>query len=320
MPKSLSICDAIIDYLESYRLKQSLKTLVEAIPLAIEYGRENLYTVVIMLFYSICSCCADQLPLIYRECSALPEDSCLAVLQDLMKRKDGTSSVLMFLMMKAWKSKKIDCSSISLLSLIVDKGITNQKLLSVFLDSGVLVSAGDVHAAICHFPDANLGSFKLLLCKCEKVDKTDLCQDALKEKRLSFVLYLIENGAHLPKDHEMMIRCLLKLKRFDGVKMILKLLSKEAIKRIDLAKLLETNLVSDHSLIEELISAGVNPNWKKTAITAVMGLQDLKLGSRIKLVCLLINCGADFNQLTHARGNTTTPLHVATELSLKLGK
>lgn len=237
-----------------------------------------------------------------------------------MKRKDCRSVVLTFLMVKAWTVKKIDCSEISLKSLIVDKRVTNTNLIARFLESGVLVSVGDVHTAIQYFPDTGLDSIKLLLSNCEGADKTYLCQEALKAKKMSFVMYLVEEGASILSDHEVILHELLKIENFDGVKIILKLLSKDTVEKLDLAGLLEANLFLNPDLIAMFIQAGVNPNGKKSPIAAVMGLNHLKLETQVQLVCLLIKCGADFYQLNQtARGNTT-PLHVATELSLKIGK
>lgn len=272
-----------------------------------------------MSFHNIFASHADH-PLVCQECSALADDSCVTILLYLMKRKDCTSDVLMFLMMKIWQSKKIDCSGVNMKALIVDKEVTNPKLIARFLGSGVVVTMGDLHDAIHYFPDDNLDSFKLLLYKCEKADLTRLCRESLKANRTSFVLYLIEKGASLPKEHEMMLHCLLELKNFDGVKAILKLLSKQTIEKIDLARLLETNLVLDHDLIEMLINAGVNPNGKKSPITTVMSLHYLKPESQVALVCLLIKCGADISQLSLTARGSTTPLHVATELTLKTGE
>ena len=269
-----------------------------------------------LLFYSI-PFSLDCVSIIYQECQALVEDSCVKVLFIIMKSKDCKSDVLEFLMMKAWKSKKVDCSKISMRALIVDKRVIHPKLISRFLELGVVVSVGDVSAALSYFSDSDLDSFKCLLARCEEADRTDLCQQALKKKLMSFVLHFIEVGASL-QNVEKILCSLLELKQFEKIKVVLKQINKETIEKLNLASLLETDFVMYYDLIEKFLDAGISPNGKKSPIVTVMNLSHLKPDIKIELICLLIKYGADINQLCQS-SRDTTPLHVATEISLRAG-
>ena len=255
----------------------------------------------------------------YEECAGLAEDSCLQLLNEVMGRKCCQSDELKFFTM-AWESKKVNCSEIKLKTILTDKTVSDSNILSWFLESGVVVDRSDIQLAIQCLPDRRVESFKLLLGKCKHVDKDHLCRDSWKAKKVSFVVELLKEGAALPKEYEAIISRLLSSKIFEGVEAILNLLSREQVEKLDLAKLLSTNLVYSDRLLTMFIDYGVNPNAKKSPVVTVWNLTHIKAEARVKLICLLLKCGANCSQLSQIATHDTSPLHVATELSLKAGK
>ena len=255
----------------------------------------------------------------YEECAGLAEESCLQLLNEVMGRKRCRSNALEFLT-KAWESKKVDCSEIKLKTLLTDKTVSDSNVLSWFLESGVVVDRSDIQLAIQCLPDGRVESFKLLLGKCKHVDKDYLCRESWKAKKILFVVELLNEGAALPKEYEAIISRLLSSKKFEGVEAVLNLLSREQVERLDLAKLLSTNLVYSDRLLTMFIDYGVNPNAKKSPVVTLWNSTHLKAEARVKLICLLLKCGANCNQLSYIPTYDTSPLHVATELSLKAGE
>ncbi len=191
------------------------------------------------------------------------------------------------------------------------------KLLRCFLDSGVSVHGTDIKAAILQLPIGKIESLKLLTSNCTEYDVNEMCSESSKAKKISFVFHFVELGAELPEDSAMLFTEVLKIKNFEAAKSLIKLLNEEAISKLDFASLLETNLVLNQELIELLIKAGVNLNKKKSVLRTVMGHHYLNPKDKIDVLCMLINGGADCNQLC-LRGST--PVHVATDLAIKSSK
>lgn len=271
------------------------------------------------LFIYLVHTSLDLCDFFYDECAGLDNVECLQLLKEALNRKNCRSETLAFFA-KVWKSKKVDCTGINVKVLLTEKKVSDVSILSWFLAHGVAVDSTDVRIAIQCLSDKKVESFKLLLRECDHFDKDSLCQETLKARKISFLLYLVELGAALPNDHEAIMNQLLAAKNFSGVETVLKLLSKESLETLDLSSLLQTNLVHRHNLITMFIEAGVNPNGRKPPIVTVMGMNHLKPEAQIELVCLLLKNGASCSQLSQTSRFTTTPLHVATELSLKTGK
>ena len=92
--------------------------------------------------------------------------------------------------------------------------------------------------------------------------------------------------------------------------------------KLDLASLMDSNIINCPETIKVLIDAGLSPNGRgrRTPIAVVMGKGDLTLSKKIELMCLLLENGEDCSHLCHASKSSTTSLHVATELALQSGK
>ena len=255
----------------------------------------------------------------YDECSELSEEECLQLLKVLMSHRSCLSETMNFVS-KVWKNKKVNCSGVNMKILLTEKKVSEPSTLSWFLSCGVIVDNSDIRICTQCLADKKVESFKVLLSKCDHVDKDSICQEALRAGKINFLLHLISEGATLPSDHETLFNQLLSSKNFSGAETVLKLLSRESAEKLDLSSLLQNNLVYHRSLISKLIDAGVNPNGKNPPIVSVMRMTHLKPEMQVELVCLLMKCGANCNQLSQTTHVNTTPLHVATELSLKVGK
>ena len=222
-------------------------------------------------------------------------------------------------MVEIWKPKSVDCSKIELRELLVSKRVSNPRLIRGFLDSGVSVHKSDIQAAIKHLPVGEIEALKLITSKCPDYGINEMCTESCQAKKIAFVFYFVELGAELPGDAAMLFTEALKIKNFTAAKSLIELLSKDAVAKLDFASLLETNLVLDHELIEMLIDAGINLNEKKSIAAVVLGHHHLSLEDKIDVLCILINGGANCNQLLSSRGSTT-PVHAATELAIRSGK
>jgi len=253
----------------------------------------------------------------YGECSGLNEDICLQLLNEVMSSKSCRSETLAFLV-KVWKTNKVDCSGINLKILMTEKKVADSSILSWFISNGCIVGNSDVSLAIQCLADKKSFEFKLLLRNCDHADKDRLCLEALKANKMSFLCHLLNEGAALPSYYDVVINRLLMSKNFSGVETVIKLLDKSCFEKMDLSSLLANNLFNQHHLIKIFIEAGVSPNGKKSPIVTVMGMTHLKLEMQVELVCLLLRCGANCSQLSQTSRLGNTPLHVATELSLKL--
>lgn len=255
------------------------------------------------------------------ECKTLSEKSCRALLQLLLSKPGCRSQLLSFLLMQAWENKKVDCSSVQLKTLLVEKKVTNPNLLQRFIEFGAVVQSGDVCLAIQNLSSDDIGVFKLIVSKCQEFDKNDACSEAAAANKILFVLHLVELGASLPEDGIKLFKEAVKLKQFEGARLLVKFFSKEALESLDLAVLLETtSLIFDVKLVETLITAGVCVTGKKSPVVVVMQSNLLDVSAKIDILSLLIERGADCKQLCQTCHKTTTPLHVATELALQTGK
>lgn len=251
----------------------------------------------------------------------MSEKSCQELLNLLLPKLNCKTPLLAFLMVQAWETKKIDCSSISLKMLLTEKKITSSDLLLRFIEFGAIVGREDLSSAIQNLPPDDIVVFKLIVSKCSGFDKNRLCREAANANKILFVLHLVELGANLPEEGTKLFLTSLKGKEFDGAKVLIQTLSKEMVESLDLATLLEsTYLILNVELIEVLITNGVCITGKKSPIAVVMSQNFGSLSKKIDVLCLLIEHGVDCKQLCQTCSKSTTPLHVATDLALQSGK
>ena len=265
---------------------------------------------------------AGKLPLVMYECARLPEKSRRELLQLLLPKRSCRNPLLSFLMLQAWESKPVDCSKISLHSLLTDKKLTNPNLLVRFMECGAAVAREDIALAIQCLSSDDILAFKTLLSKCEGFDMNQVCREAASANKIPFVLHLVELGADPPICDEgvKLFKEALKVKEFNGAKVLVGRFSKETLRSLELGELLDTtNLVMSVELVKMLITGGVGMAGKPLPIPAVLSCT-IGVAEKMEVICLMVECGMDCKQLCHSTHKTTTPLHVATDLALKAGE
>ena len=238
----------------------------------------------------------------------------------LLPRLNCKASLLSFLMLQAWDSKRLDCSSIHLKQVLAEKKVTSPSILKKFLECGAVVQKSDISFVINSFPADDISIFRLVVSNCESFDKNEVCREAANANKIVFALHMVELGAVFPQEGTKLFREALKVKEFGGAKVLLDSFSKELVESMDLAVLLETtSLVYNSELVEKLIAAGISVAGKTSPITVIMG-SAAGLSQKIDMLCSLIERGVDCKQLCSHSHKTTSPLHVATEMALSDGE
>ena len=248
-------------------------------------------------------------------------DFCNKVLLEIVSRKECKQDHLEFLVSKMWNEKEIDVSKVTLRQLIVDRQITSESLLQRFLELGLPLAKEDIKMAITKLRSNQSHLFRFIISKYGNTDDLDeLCQAAVSANRMTFVLYLVERGAKLPTHGSDLLMHALKAEDYDGAIALAKKFTKATTDKLDLATLMDSNIVNCPELIKVLVETGLSPNGrgKKTPIAAVMG-KAISITKKIDMICILLEIGEECSHLSHTSKSATTPLHVATELALQSG-
>ena len=245
---------------------------------------------------------------------------CNKVLVEILSRKECKQAHLEFLVSKMWNEKEIDVSKVTLKQLIVDREVTNESLLQRFLELGLPLTKEDVKMAITRLKTGQLHLFRFIIAKCNTDDLDELCQAAVNANRMTFVLYLVERGAKLPSHGSDLLMHALRAEDYDGALALARKFTKATTDKLDLAALMDSNIVNCPELIKVLVQIGLSPNGrgKRTPIAVVMG-KAISITKKIDMICLLLEVGEECSHLSHIGKSTTTPLHVATELALQSG-
>lgn len=228
---------------------------------------------------------------------------------------------LEFFVNKVWNDVMISVSKVTLENLIIDKVITSPTLLQWFLDRDLSLSKEDVKMAMTTLTVEQIELFKLIVAKCKHIDLDELCIMAVSINCTTFVINLIEQGASLPCPSSELLLQALKVKDYGGALALVEMFKvKGTIGTLNLASLMNSNIINCPDLIKVLIRSGVDPNeiGGKTPIAVIMG-RNLTPSKTIDMLCLLVDSGEDCNHLCQTSKTKTTPLHVATELALKSG-
>lgn len=203
--------------------------------------------------------------------------------------------------------------------LLENKKLTDEKLLTRFLDQGMSVSVEDVRLAVRGLAPADLSIFKKICQKCVVFDVDEMCREAFSQHKVAFMLYFVELGAGLPEAGIKIFMDALKTKDFHAAKVFVKQFGEKMFGSIDLGHLLDTtNLMLNAELIELLVGAGTKLDGKISPVPLVM--QNLSVFDQISVLCVLIERGVDCKQLCVTAQQSKTPLHVATDLALRSGK
>ena len=245
---------------------------------------------------------------------------CNKVLVEILSRKECKEAHLEFLISEMWNEKVINVSKVTLKQLIVEREITSECLLQRFLELGLPLTKEDIKMAIKRLKPSQVHLFKYIVAKCNPADLDELCQAAVRANRMTFVLSLVDRGATLPSHGSDLLLQALSAEDYDGALALAGKFTKATMDKLDLATLMESNIVNCPELIKVLVDAGLSPNGsgRKTPIAAVMA-KAISVTKKIDMICLLLEVGEDCGHLCQIGKSTTTPLHVATELALQSG-
>ena len=254
------------------------------------------------------------------ECKNLVPDYRQKLLHQVIAHDHSKPSLINFLMLEAWKAGTVNCSQVQLQTILSDKRVTKFEVLERFLNFGTRVLEDDLSCAVRVLPNNAIDSLKLMASKCSKFDRNKLCQEASTYNKMDFVLLFVALGATLLGDCTGLLKQALQISDFDNAAVFTKSILTEAIQELDLGVLLKTtNLVASSKMIQLLMEKGISYSSKNSPMVAVMGLP-LSLQEKVEAIGILIENGVDCKQLCQTTAKTTTPLHIATELALKLGK
>ena len=168
----------------------------------------------------------------------------------------------------------------------------------------------------------HLQTFKYIAMKCPLKALDTLCVKSFKAKKIPFVFSFIEYGAKAPNEGIELLEYAIKIEDYIIGMDLIRAMSAKAVQEIDLGDIMhDTNLVKAPRMIKLLIENGVNPNGlgRKSPLACVLSMDHIPIEKRCEVACLLLENGADCNHLCRIKRGPTTPLHVATELSLQAG-
>ena len=248
---------------------------------------------------------------------------CNQLLLEILSYHNCKESHLDFLIGQMWSEKDISVSNISMKQLVVDRDIS-APLFQRFLELGLHVGKDDIHMAIENLRANQVHLVKLIAAKANSSDLDELCQAAVSSNCMMFVVNFVELGAKLPGNREELLIQTLDVEDYDAAIALAKLFPKDTVEKLNLSSLMDFNILNCPELIKVLIQSGLNPNGRggKHPIEVIMVKCDSSPKKIIDLVSILLESGADCNHLCEASkvSATSTPLHKATELSLRAGQ
>ena len=253
-----------------------------------------------------------------------PMSFCSKVLLELASRPDCKPQHLQYLVCTLWSLRQFDASKVSLKRLFTVIGATELPLIQRLIELEMPVTKADISAAIkvlsTDQPEQQY-LFKYIVSKCPCKDLDILCLEAYHARKIHFVFSFVELGAKPPGLSVELLEQALKSEDFIVAMDLIRAMPKESVEKIDLSDLMDTNLVRSMKLIQVLIDAGVNPNGigRKSPIVTILSREYLPTAKQCEVISVLLMKGADCNHLCRTKKGTTSPLHVATEISLQAG-
>ena len=119
---------------------------------------------------------------------------------ELVQRDDSQQkhfTTLLFTVVPNSKKMCIDASSLHVSKLLKEKSITSVKLIQRLFTLGMKVNETDVSSVVGFLAEHRADVLHLLVKECTKIRKstfTSACQEAIKAKKIPFIVCLIENG------------------------------------------------------------------------------------------------------------------------------
>lgn len=301
VPKSLTMEQVCRDYITSHSLKANSNAICEGLLLAVNHKLDRF------------------VPKLLAEIKKQTSQFCTKLFKVILLRQEAKPLHLLLIINHA---PRIDASNVELFKLLKQQFMTTDtRLKDIFVklfDMGMTARVGDIELAAKFLPSAHLGILELVLSKCGTVKPIDLnpaCKVALQEKKITFVACLIKVGADPPQEPVKLFSQALKENDIDAARIFLTQSWK--LDKLDLGSLIASTEIAHHpTLIEDLLELGVSPNGtgKQKPLAEVRKLRHLASQKRSSLVCLLLEKGANCNHLCST--HDTTPLHVATEMSV----
>lgn len=229
--------------------------------------------------------------------------------------------------------------------------------LQAVIRLGATISLSNVEKAIEHMNDDKVLVLESAVKVCDPKPEgeilTALCKQTLSLKKPTLAAFLISQGAH--PDNESVIKAVDTKNPNEGLVAFLlstpggctclfkHSLSKSSLslaqkclnlhdgssstfsQEIDLGHFLKSSkdlLCQTPDLLDRLLKIGVNPDGltdSNRPIDAVLALPK-DFAQKARLICTLIESGADLKKATYPRSQGTTIFHIATEMAIEKGK
>ena len=259
-----------------------------------------------------------------------------------MKRGSGVAEEL------GCNLSKLDTSK------LFEKPDINLQTLQAVIKLGAAITLNDIEKAVKHITDDKVLVLESAVIACDpKLEGealTSLCKQALTLNKPMLSAFLISQGANPDNEsiikaidaknpNESLVACMLSTS--DGCAWLLKhSLSKSSLTlaqkclddgssptislEIDLGHFLKSPkdlLCQNPDLLDRLLKIGVNPDGltdNSRPIDAILALPK-DFPQKIRLICTLVESGADLSKATHPRAQGTTIFHIAAELAIEKG-
>ena len=250
---------------------------------------------------------------------------CNRLLDELISRSDCKQDHLKFFVLRMLSGLPFSASSVNL-SRVLQKPVNNKKLIDRLISHGMVVKPTDVQTAVDLLPDGQIDVFKLIVSSCGEVEQhvSECCKTAAKVKKVKMVVCLLERGADPSAvSTDLVCHALERGDRASSEKLWAAMKPTFDPKSVNICSLISSVLADHPDFLRTLLDAGVDPNGtptdKKKPLTEVVGLSYLTPAKRNALVAILLEKGADCQQLCLTSKTSTTPLHVVTKMALEAG-
>ena len=205
-------------------------------------------------------------------------------------------------------------------SLLIMKKITHTKILTTLFDCGMTAREPDMRLAIESLGgDSGTAAFEILCSHVqEDVSLDGICQVALKNKKVRFVLCLARKGCKLPCPSQEVLALALEKNLADVAESLLPFCT---LPEVDLGGLMSTckDIMNHHQLVVKMVDGGADPCGLGANKPLTEAVKMTNATKKLELVCALLEKGCDCNQLCGASEYSTTPVHVAVTIGVEAG-
>ena len=240
----------------------------------------------------------------------------MKILRKLVNRPSEVAKYLEHFIFKMHPDASFNEWSVSFCK-FVKKGILNESVLTRLLQIGIKVTSKDIEDLIYILPeDKGIIVMELALANCPP-DITSAATAAVICKKFIFLSTLIKYGAICTPSVSNIIECTNWTSPDPSI--LNYVITKGTPK--DIAQLMIKGLKVHHADPQQLLKDLCQYKRvisSKEVIGEILKDDDFKI-THVKLLSLLLNCGANGLDLCQGRYEKATPLHVATELALESG-